>query len=955
MINKSAENQIGEKKLLIDIRPEWTMVTLGRDFKVTAAIIDRSILVTKSSGFSTSYDIGRYREFIKTVLAERYDSDKPYIHVMEWSDYRGCSIGARKTAMRFVQSQPHLRGILICNASAFLQMMVRINLKFFSFPHPIKFCVNLDSGIRFAGTLLYNHLPDYYELPSSHKECKLSISKIIMGQNIHRDEVDAVYRHRLSDEHSLEVRRIGTGVLYCAIQGSTAMGEMNTPAIHTGLQRAVLHCMHNRDIHVQIWDCSNFNILLSRFSKRRFFKGLFDVPLPLLGCIIVNTESFSSASAQWRLLGNRPIYPVIHLTSLTVAILKAQELLKDAGYAHNPATQQILSLPKWHTSDASCSIENEIIDDSIIHTRVNGAVEYYHIHNAFGIQQRLAIKTASLGRPYYVVVGVQNLRGASYPARKYFIRATLKLFREVPFRIYIFYGAKGLNLAGINLARHRAPYRIMVAQDLKGALSIVRTDKLLYAFLMGPKSAASKDTPTIAPATLKRYVDDILFYLSTVSWKFNSEQSNRPRMDPSHPFAQVFDAIDLIRDDLSLLYHEQQKAHCEQVKLETRLAQSKKIEALGLLTGGVAHDLNNVLSGIVTYPDFLLQELDHESSMRKPLMQIRESGEKAAAIVQDLLTLARRGTINTSVLNLNTLINEYLNSPEHQVLADRHPSISIETDLSPDLYNISGLSVHLKKVIMNLTYNAFEASHLGCRVSIRTYNQTLNNSLEGYEKVTVGNYAAVEIVDRGVGIAPDDLKRIFEPFFTRKKMGRSGTGLGMAVVWGTVQDHGGYVTVASTVGKGTTFHLFFPATRSKVRSTNQNEEVQSPTGNGQHILVVDDIPDQLQIASVVLKRLGYTVSVAASGEAALDFLKANAVDLVIIDMVMETGMDGLDVLLLLRQRYPEVNAIMASGFAQGARLRKALSLTGTCIRKPYTVKAIATAVKRALSRELVQG
>ncbi|MCP3874918.1 MAG: GAF domain-containing protein, partial [Desulfobacteraceae bacterium] len=235
-------------------------------------------------------------------------------------------------------------------------------------------------------------------------------------------------------------------------------------------------------------------------------------------------------------------------------------------------------------------------------------------------------------------------------------------------------------------------------------------------------------------------------------------------------------------------------------KLEIQLQQSKKMEAIGLLAGGVAHDLNNVLSGIVSYPDLLLMDIEEDSPLREPILTIKSSGQKAAEIVKDLLTLARRGVENKSILNLNDIILEYLKSPEFEKLATYHPEVSVETNLDKKLLNIEGSSTQLIKMIMNLVSNAAKAQPSGGKTTISTHNQYVDTPIKGYEEIYAGNFVVLEVKDIGLGIANKDLTRIFEPFYTKKVMGISGTGLGMAVVWGTIHDNNGYLDVKSTEG-----------------------------------------------------------------------------------------------------------------------------------------------------------
>nr|WP_320010402.1 cache domain-containing protein [uncultured Desulfobulbus sp.] len=256
---------------------------------------------------------------------------------------------------------------------------------------------------------------------------------------------------------------------------------------------------------------------------------------------------------------------------------------------------------------------------------------------------------------------------------------------------------------------------------------------------------------------------------------------------------------------------ELQKEIGERQKAEERLVRAEKLEMIGTLAGGVAHDLNNILSGIVSYPDLLLIKLAPDHPMYPALCTIKESGQKAAAIVQDLLTLARRGISVREPVDLNQLVEEYLRSPEFQLLKSHHPMLKVQTDCAPDLLPIMGSPVHLFKTIMNLIANGAESMEQGGEIRITTDNRYLDSALKLYENISQGDYVVLQIQDQGCGIALDDLEKIFEPFFTSKRMGSSGTGLGMAVVWGTVKDHHGYIDCESSA-QGTVFSLYFPVT-----------------------------------------------------------------------------------------------------------------------------------------------
>ena len=383
--------------------------------------------------------------------------------------------------------------------------------------------------------------------------------------------------------------------------------------------------------------------------------------------------------------------------------------------------------------------------------------------------------------------------------------------------------------------------------------------------------------------------------------------------------------------------------------LREQLNRSRKMEALGVLAGGVAHDLNNVLSAIVGYPDLILANLPPDSPQRRYIEIIRDSGIKASDIVQDLLTLARRGVVQPVVLNLNTLIERYLASPEGISLRTAHPDISIDAQLAPDLLRIKGSQVHLQKTIMNLVVNGAEAQPRGGAIRVRTENRYLDQPLRGYDQVVEGEYVVLAVADAGVGIAEADLARIFEPFFSKKQLGRSGTGLGMTVVWGTVMDHGGYITVSSSEGKGTLFELYFPATRDEAVAEQPAADPSEYRGQGQQLLLVDDVLEQRQLAATLLEQLGYRVTTAASGEEALAFLGQGRVDLLLLDMIMAPGIDGLETYERVLAIHPGQRAIIVSGYAETDRVQKAMEL-GACryVKKPYTLQTLAKAVHEAL-------
>lgn len=390
--------------------------------------------------------------------------------------------------------------------------------------------------------------------------------------------------------------------------------------------------------------------------------------------------------------------------------------------------------------------------------------------------------------------------------------------------------------------------------------------------------------------------------------------------------------------------------------LEAKLQQAEKMEAIGTLAGGVAHDLNNILSGIVSYPELLLAGIPADSPLRKPLQTIQTSGQQAAHIVQDLLTMARRGVSTNEVVNLNQVISEQLHSPEMKNLISFFPGVQVISHLDDKLLNVNGSPTHLSKSVMNLLSNAAEAMPEGGTISISTSNVYLDSAIRGYEQIAEGNYVKIVVSDNGIGISPKDMEKIFEPFFTRKSMARSGTGLGMAVVWGTVKDHKGYIDIESTEGVGTTTSFYLPITREELKEKSDGTLLPEHLGNGESILIIDDVLEQREVASAMLTKLGYSVSSVSSGAEAVEYIRAHSPDLLLLDMIMEPGLDGLDTYKQIITIRPRQRAIIASGFSKTDRVKELQTLgAGRYIIKPYTLTNIGSAVKEELKLRSQEG
>jgi PAS domain S-box-containing protein len=394
---------------------------------------------------------------------------------------------------------------------------------------------------------------------------------------------------------------------------------------------------------------------------------------------------------------------------------------------------------------------------------------------------------------------------------------------------------------------------------------------------------------------------------------------------------------------------ERQKAHEERKKLRDQLERAQRMESLGVLAGGVAHDLNNILGPLVAYPEMILMKLPEDSPARRQVEMMGQSAKEAADVIQDLLTLARRGRYKMVPTDLNEVVEAYLGSASIVELKAKNPNVVVEERLDSNIEMILGSSPHLLKVIMNLIVNAFDAMENGGKLTIETSQSHLNELQSGYSNINQGEYVILRVLDTGIGIEEKYVKHIFEPYYSKKEMGSSGSGLGLSVVYGIVKDHKGYYDINSSVGEGTEFILYFPVCREEAENP---DEIHRDYSGTETVLVVDDIESQRLIASELLEGLGYKVTTAVNGHDAIQYLSKHSVDAVVLDMIMEDDFDGLDTYREIIKRHPGQRAIIVSGFSATDRVNKALKLgVGRYIKKPYTLKQLGKAVREELDKK----
>ncbi|MBV9905328.1 MAG: response regulator, partial [Alphaproteobacteria bacterium] len=388
----------------------------------------------------------------------------------------------------------------------------------------------------------------------------------------------------------------------------------------------------------------------------------------------------------------------------------------------------------------------------------------------------------------------------------------------------------------------------------------------------------------------------------------------------------------------------------EQKALETKFAQSQKLQAVGQLAGGVAHDFNNLLTVIIGNSEFLLMRHQAGDPSFKEINEIHQNALRAANLVGQLLAFSRKQTMQPKVLTLRDVLGE-LGQLLRRLLRE---GVDLKLDHGTDVWPVHADETQLSNALINLVVNARDVMPKGGTVTIRTSNETFDAPrLFGTAEMPAGDYVKIEIADTGTGIAPEHMGKIFDPFFTTKPVGQ-GTGLGLATVYGIVKQTGGFIDVTSTVGKGTAFAIYLPRYRA-----DENAPAVADTAaagprdvTGQDtILLVEDEEAVRSFAARALKMRGYSVLEAGGGEEALEIVKAakTPIDLLITDVVMP-NMDGPTLVRHVKRLKPDMAVIFMSGYAEEAFRRNDEDASGLhFLPKPFGLKQLAAKVKEVLS------
>jgi signal transduction histidine kinase len=390
---------------------------------------------------------------------------------------------------------------------------------------------------------------------------------------------------------------------------------------------------------------------------------------------------------------------------------------------------------------------------------------------------------------------------------------------------------------------------------------------------------------------------------------------------------------------------EQAVAEQARSRLETELRQAQRLEAVGRLAGGVAHDFNNLLAVILTYGDFIAEELGDGHPLQQDLAEVRKAAGRAADLTRQLLVFSRRDLISPSVLDVNATITDLLNLL-HRTLGE---DIALQTVLAPDLPHVLADPGELEQVLVNLAVNARDAIVGEGTITVETSEQILDeDAAQAHPDLQAGHYVRIAVTDTGSGMTPETATQVFEPFFTTKGPGE-GTGLGLSTVYGIANRYGGYVTVYSEVDVGTTFKVYLPASDETADPIEPATPTEEPVVTGETVLLVEDEDAVRHACRRILERAGFHVLEASNGSQVLDELGEEPIDLLLTDVIMPGGLTGRDLAERLQRDRPELRVLFMSGYTADAIATRGVLDPGiSVVEKPFSSADLLGKVRELL-------
>ena len=505
--------------------------------------------------------------------------------------------------------------------------------------------------------------------------------------------------HLVGGDHRFTLRLIGEQILFTQPAGSVEESTLRTVTVK--VEEIVISHLSADLPFVWIADYSGLSRIT--IAARKHFASMISGWPRLRGMVLFGLSPLFSVAARLATGLKLVPFPVHVVGSYRQAIELATSILESLPCEERPAPipPVILTDEKWKLELDGYSIRYEVIDQSVLHSVQEGRIREEHLDPIFELRDEVMRTSGLKGKAFSILAGMKNVEKSSHGARLGYIRRIARWYHENPFDVEAFYGLNPMMRTVIRVSAALTPFKVHVSKTYEEGLDYI-------AEYVSAKRAGTSRADPGQPATShltggipQEKIDELLGVLGAISWDTDNSLYLED-VDPSDPLSPVYEALSLVKTEIDDLLAQQKRDAVERRSLEARLARSEKMEALGLLAGGVAHDLNNVLSGIVSYPDLLLMDETLNPKTRRAIDTIKRSGEQAAAIVKDLMTISRGVATKTQPVSLTDIVREYLSSPDFFVMSSTHPGITIDSRLDGGSTLVSGSPAHLRKVVANL-------------------------------------------------------------------------------------------------------------------------------------------------------------------------------------------------------------------------------------------------------------